>query len=131
MMDHQTIILSILGGFALLQVKHLIIDWMWQPSFEYLNKGKLFHWGGIRHAGKNAIGTFAVLAPMFGLIALPLALLDFVVHYFIDYSKVNINNHYRLKPDQHPEFWWLTGLDQCLHQLTYIWLIYLAVMASI
>jgi len=48
---------TVLLILLLLQIKHLIVDWCWQPAYEWQNKGTYGHWGGIRHALKNAIGT--------------------------------------------------------------------------
>ncbi len=112
---------------VLLQTKHLIVDWIWQPPYEFLNKGTYGHWGGIRHAGKNAIGTglcFLLFVPW--SVAFVLALADFVIHYHIDWAKVNINRDAGWGPLTHKEFWWLTGADQYLHQVTYILLIFIA-----
>jgi hypothetical protein len=126
-------VIMVLMALALIQIKHQIIDWMWQPPFEYLNKGTYGHWGGVRHALKNAIGTgLAIYIGFLGLVspglALSLAVLDFVIHYHIDWSKVNLNRFMGWGPTTHAQFWWLTGFDQTLHQLTYLGLIYLALV---
>lgn len=119
---------NILGALFFLQLKHLIVDWIWQPEYEHKNKGNFRHFGGYRHAGKNAVGTWLVFTYFFGnghpfvLLIFPL---DFCIHFMIDWCKVNINKHYKLDPTKHPEFWWLTGLDQFLHQITYIYLLWL------
>jgi hypothetical protein len=115
----------------LLQVKHLIIDWCWQPKYEWSNKGTYGHFGGIRHAGKNAIGTgLALYIGLSGSIsignAFVLALLDFVIHYHVDWSKMSLNAKTGWGPLTHPQFWWLTGFDQFLHQITYIGLLVIA-----
>jgi hypothetical protein len=65
---------------------------------------------------------FAWYAP---LAAYFLAAIDFFVHYHIDWAKMNINAKYGWKADSHPEFWYLLGLDQFLHAVTYIGLVYL------
>jgi hypothetical protein len=110
---------------ALLQIKHQIIDWMWQPPYEFMNKGTYGHFGGIRHAGKNAIGTGFVfwIVGVDPVTALLLALADFIIHYHIDFSKMNLNRIWKLTPEK-PYFWWLTGFDQTLHQLTYLGLVW-------
>jgi len=36
---------------------------------------------------------------------------------------MNLNKKYGWKPDQHAQFWWLLGVDQFLHALTYIGLV--------
>ena len=48
-----------------------------------------------------------------------------VIHYHVDWLKMNINKKYGWKADQHPEFWVLLGLDQLAHYLTYVLLIWI------
>lgn len=112
---------------CLLQLKHLIVDWCWQPEFEWKNKGTYGHAGGYRHAFKNAVGTaicFGFFLP-FSLNLILIFLLDGIIHYHIDWCKMNINKIKNWGPLTHPQFWWLTGLDQCLHQFTYLLLVVL------
>lgn len=112
---------EVLVVFILLQIKHLLIDWCWQPEYEWRNKGTYGHLGGLRHAGKNAAGTAACFLPF---VPVPLAvfilLADFLLHYHIDWAKMNINRAMAWAANTHPQFWWLTGLDQALHQLCYV-----------
>jgi hypothetical protein len=105
----------------LLLTKHFIMDFLMQGPYQYMNKGKLGHPGGILHAGLHAFATATILysfAPM--ALALALAATDGVVHYFIDWAKVNTNTRLNLKPDNSDRFWWLFGFDQWLHHVTYI-----------
>lgn len=119
--------LYVLLTLALIQIKHLIIDWIWQPPYEFSNKGTYGHWGGVRHAMKNALGTGLCVFVGFGGWASPLlcaliAALDFVIHYHIDWAKMNLNARCHLEPCS-PRFWWLLGTDQFAHQMTYLGLI--------
>jgi hypothetical protein len=106
----------------LLQIKHLIVDWCWQPAYEWQNKGTYGHWGGVRHALKNAVGTALCFVPFVGLAPVVLWVLaaDFVAHYHIDLGKVRLNRHMGWGPTTHEEFWWLTGADQAAHQICYL-----------
>ena len=120
---------TILLLLFLLQIKHLIVDWCWQPEFEWKNKGTYGHPGGILHAFKNAIGTalvFSFFFPMWPLLIFVFAV-DFLLHYHIDWAKMNINRIKGWGPTTHEQFWWLTGFDQFLHQITYLLLIWLVV----
>lgn len=106
----------------LLFTKHFVVDFPMQTQYQWQNKGIYGHPGGILHASLHAIGTLLMFF-IFGTglgIALVCALLDGVVHYHIDWAKVNLNDHFGYKPDTHPEFWWLLGADQYLHSLTYV-----------
>lgn len=116
---------TVLLLMLLLQVKHLTIDWCWQPEYEWKNKGTYGHLGGLRHAAKNAVGTALVFCFFFPQWAWLVLLIDFILHYHIDWLKMNINRIKGWGPTTHEEFWMLTGLDQFLHQVTYIFLIWL------
>jgi hypothetical protein len=107
---------------VLLFTKHFIVDFPLQTPYQWMNKGTYGHPGGLLHSGLHGAFTFGIFSLF--LVSIPLAFLlgiiDMVVHYHIDYAKVRINNHYGWRPDTHPEFWVLLGLDQYLHAMTYI-----------
>lgn len=105
-----------------LGVKHLIIDFFLQTRYQYSNKGRYGHPGGILHAALHALGTWAVFVVATPW-ALTLAVLDAIIHYHVDWSKVNINNYFGWTPTTSEAFWWLLGIDQFLHFLTYIGLV--------
>lgn len=111
---------SLLLLLTLLFTKHFIADFLLQTPYQFLNKGTYGHPGGLLHSGIQAAFTAVVVIPFAPLMALALALFDFAVHYHVDWAKVQLNNKYSWKPDTHKEFWWLLGLDQFLHSLTYI-----------
>lgn len=114
-MEH--IILAIL---ALLQVKHWYIDFVNQDSVEVENKGKYGQWLGIKHSLKQGIGTSVCFIPFCTLEwSIIVGLIDFVLHYHIDWTKMNYGN----RDITTPQFWNHLGLDQMAHQLTYIGLI--------
>lgn len=105
-----------------LQLKHFVIDFLLQTRYQWSNKGTYGHPGGILHAGLHALGTFTVLYIFTeqAQLALYLALADGFIHYHIDWAKMRLNKAMNWGPTTHEEFWWLLGLDQLLHQLTYI-----------
>ena len=111
----------------LLFVKHFICDFPLQAyPWMYRNKGTYCHPGGITHASIHGVGSLIVLAPFIGLIALIYATIDMLVHYHIDWAKMNISTHYDLQPDNSERFWILLGFDQLLHHITYFVIIYFA-----
>ena len=107
---------------TLLVIKHFIWDFGYQPPYMWQNKGTLWHMGGIVHSGIHAITTFVILSffMVYPLGALILAVGEFIIHYFTDYTKMNINRKMGWGATTHNEFWILTGLDQLIHYLTYI-----------
>lgn len=117
--------LGILKVFTAFQIKHFICDFPLQGPFQYKNKGTYGHPGGLLHSIIHALGTLPICL-LFNF-PLYLVLLDAVIHYHIDWAKMNINKHYNLLPNNSEYFWWLLGLDQFLHQLTYILIIALGV----
>jgi len=98
------------------QVKHLLCDYFLQFPRHFTVKGTYGKWGGIEHALIHALGTLLLLNPI-------AALIDFVVHYHIDWAKMKLGAVKGWKPDNN-KFWWALGVDQFAHHITYILLIY-------
>jgi hypothetical protein len=116
-----------LEALFLLFVKHFICDFPLQTSpWMYRNKGTYLHPGGLAHAAVHAIGTWLVLVFFIGQQAHLYALIDFMVHYHVDWLKMNLNKKYNLRADNGNGFWILLGLDQLLHHITYFVIIYYA-----
>lgn len=109
----------------LLVTKHFIVDFPLQTKFQYSNKGKYGHPGGLLHSFFHGCATYFCFAWFAPIAAGYLAIIDMVVHYHIDWAKVNINNKFGWGPTTHEQFWWLLGLDQFLHAITYVGLVYL------
>lgn len=107
--------------FVLMFIKHFICDFVLQYPRHYLNKGNYGKWGGVEHALIHGVGTALILGPALGL-------LDFFIHYHIDWAKMNLNKHYGWTATTSEKFWTLLGFDQLLHLLTYSYLIHLAVI---
>jgi hypothetical protein len=104
----------------LLFSKHFLIDFPLQTKFQYSNKGTYGHPGGILHAGLHGIGTYICIFWFAPVAAIYLALADMFVHYHIDWAKMNMNSKLGWSPTTHEQFWWLLGLDQYLHAVTYV-----------
>lgn len=109
----------------LFQLKHWYIDFVDQSMDEVHSKGKYGEWLGIRHSLKQGIGTYIAVALVVGaeywVFALVIAAIDAVVHYHTDWAKMNWGN----RDIQTPAFWAHLGLDQMVHQVTYILLTYM------
>lgn len=112
---------------TLFLIKHFICDFPLQTRYQYENKGVLFHPGGLLH-GFITIAGSAIVLLTWGLeswaLLSVLLCFEFVVHYFTDWAKVNINNYYGWGPLTSPYFWWLLGFDQLIHMLTYVFMIW-------
>ena len=113
---------------GLFQIKHFFIDFVFQPPWMWQNKGTYGHLGGIVHAGLHGVVTVPILllAEVNPTLIAILALSEFLAHYHIDWAKMNINAKMGWKSNTHNQFWILTGLDQLLHQLTYLAIVWIA-----
>ena len=110
---------------VLLQIKHWYIDFVNQTSEEVNSKGKYGDGPGINHSVKHGIGTMCCVLLAFGFpyiaFAGILGFIDAVIHYHVDWTKMNYGN----RDIQDPKFWNHLGLDQMAHQITYLWFAYL------
>jgi hypothetical protein len=119
MIDLTALVLLVI----LLQFKHWYIDFVNQTMEEVQHKGIYLDWLGVKHSLKHGIGTmlvFTIFSP--GYLAVAVGMIDFILHYHIDWAKININKrwNYTVKDSQ---FWAWLGADQLAHQLTYLLLI--------
>jgi len=114
----------------LLQLKHFVCDFVTQTPYQMRYKGIYGHPGGLVHAGLHVIGSAIVVValnvamplsmPVMLLVALLAA--EFVLHYHIDWGKEQV-----IKPfveEQGAAYWAIFGLDQFLHQATYVAIAY-------
>lgn len=106
--------------FTAFIIKHFIADFPLQPPYQWMNKGKYGHPGGLLHTGIHGVFTLIILW-WFNL-PLWLTAIDIVVHYHVDWAKMQ----FKYTPDN-KYFWWLLGVDQMLHYLTYVFIIWMAV----
>lgn len=110
---------------VLLQIKHWYIDFVNQSMEEVNSKGIYGNRLGIWHSAKQGIGTvFCILfVTGFPFFSVVLGILDAIVHYHVDWAKMNWGN----RDIKTPQFWTHLGLDQMIHQLTYIGIVYLVI----
>lgn len=109
--------------FALL-MKHAVADLLIQSLRPPGDKSKIFSKTNFYHSADHGILTgivlLAFLIPWELVIAL--AILDFVLHYLIDWSKTNFVKHMDWDRDG-KAFWRVQAFDQMGHYLTYMLLI--------
>jgi len=108
---------------TLLFTKHFIVDFPLQGPYQWMNKGTYGHPGGLLHATLHGLTTMLCFYWYAPYASMMLGMIDTYIHYHIDWAKMNINAKFGWKADTHAEFWWLLGLDQFLHALTYIGLV--------
>ncbi len=114
----QTGILLLL---LLLQFKHALADYCLQTPWMLRNRKIYGHPGGLAHVAVHLAGSAMALVAM-GT-ALPtlaaLLLVEGVVHYHLDWAKDNVVASRELTP-QDAWYWYAAGIDQFLHQATYL-----------
>jgi hypothetical protein len=111
-----------LAAVTYLLVKHAVADFYLQTESQWRQKGTYGAMGGITHALTHIVLT----APLFWLfpggsagLALMILLVEFAVHYHIDWAKEQVIRRRGLTTRDAP-FWWALGTDQLLHGLTYV-----------
>jgi hypothetical protein len=105
----------------LLFTKHFVVDFPLQTPFQWMNKGTYGHPGGLLHAALHGWFTYAALLFFVSWPwAVVLGIVDMVIHYHIDWAKVNLNRVKGWKADKDPQFWTALGADQYAHALTYL-----------
>lgn len=117
---------------VLFQVKHLVADYYLQFPYMYENKGKKDGWFSplFSHSVVHGIGTLWIMIPYelivgtnsFWILILPF--FDIITHFVIDRWKATRKGG----PDT-SQFWTNLGIDQMLHHLVSIGIIYLLVTA--
>ncbi len=119
---------SMLILLILLQLKHFWLDFWYQPPYMWQNKGTYGHPGGLIHSFFHAVATYfcleIVLQDALALWPMWICVVEFLIHYHVDWAKMNINKKMGWGATTHNEFWQLTGFDQLLHQLTYVGIIW-------
>ena len=104
-----------------LQIKHMFADFYLQTPKMLSGRGEYLHVGRAQHAAVHVVGSVAVFL-IFGAplsFILIIGALEWIVHFNIDFAKASYSDKKQLQPDQ-AAFWRAAGLDQCLHNLTYI-----------
>lgn len=118
-MEYLTNIQVLLITLVLLQFKHWVADFVLQSNRMIAEKGIYGAKFGIYHSMIHALGTFLAFLWIHPATAIIAAIIDFVLHYHIDWAKININKRYNYTPND-PKFWYWLGADQLLHQYTYL-----------
>ena len=120
-MTNATVLYQTIWLIALLQAKHFICDGPLQTKAMVDAKSIYGARLGLVHSGLHSMGTFLVLLMAHYSLQLccVLAVVDFLIHYHVDYTKENIVKYFRWGTAD-AKFWWALSADQTLHQFTYL-----------
>jgi hypothetical protein len=111
-------LLLLLAGF---QVKHVLGDYVFQNAYILEHRRVWGHPGGVLHVAIHAALTLPLLlvAGVHGLLFVAILLGEALFHYHVDWLKDGwIHRAGWTTADK--QYWWLTGIDQMLHQLSYL-----------
>jgi hypothetical protein len=92
---------------------------------EVHGKGIYGNWIGLGHSIKHGLATTVIFfAAVWDFqLAVMIGFADFFIHYHTDWAKININKKYNYTVEN-PKFWMWLGLDQLVHSLTYVFLVW-------
>ena len=110
-------------------VKHAIADLALQSFRTPGDKSNLRNPKGWIHAGDHSILTFLVviIATLNFTHAIAIAILDYILHFLIDFVKTVIIKRYKLTTDK-KQYWIAQSVDQIAHFSCY--LIYVLLLTS-
>ncbi len=107
--------------FFLFFTKHYIVDFVLQTIQQVRTKGIWAHPVGFSHSLEQGIWTAVILVFWVDFrVALVLGVVEIHIHYVIDYCKM----HFGSRDMQEKPYWIQLGLDQYLHYLTYLGIIF-------
>lgn len=119
----------ILAAMAYLLAKHAVADFLLQTAYQRQTKGIYGALGGFTHCLTHVVLTAPALLlfPALGArLALGILAGEFVIHYHLDWLKDQAVKRNGWTSHDTP-FWWALGLDQLLHGLTYVAILWVAV----
>ena len=115
--------MEILALLTLFQLKHYYADFVIQTYMQTVKKGVWLNPIGISHSIDHIWATLVALMvfsiffnPIPATTILIVAIIEGIIHYIIDFTKVKFG----VKDMTKPLFWNQFGMDQIAHQLTYL-----------
>lgn len=123
---YKYLYMEILLLLTLLQIKHWYADFKIQTYMQTVKKGVWLDPVGISHSIDHiwctlvALMIFNVFYPIAAGVMILVGIVEGIIHYLIDYTKVK----YGCKDNTKPLFWNQFGLDQLAHQLCYILIVF-------
>jgi len=118
--------LTTIATFAfLLTVKHTVCDLALQRLYP-ANKTFYFDQNAHTHYFHHGLASFLVGLMFSPYYAVAIGLLDYLIHWHVDYWKTLVKVRYNLSEKDH-KFWILQTVDQSLHFLTYYLFVLLAI----
>ena len=103
----------------MLVIKHALADLVLQSRLTTGDKSNLKSPKGYIHAADHSLLTFIVSMFFTGVLnAILISLLDYILHFIIDYVKTKCVRHFEVVPNTRT-FWIVQGVDQIAHYSCY------------
>lgn len=121
-------VMLVLMAMSYLLIKHAVADFLLQTENQRLTKGTYGALGGVTHGLTHVALTLPVFFIVAGVpltIAAALLAAEFVIHYHLDWCKDQVVRRQGWTSHDTP-FWWALGIDQLLHGLTYVAIVWVA-----
>jgi hypothetical protein len=118
--------MEILILLLLLQIKHCYADFYLQTYMQTVKKGVWMDPIGLSHTVDHIYSSLIVMLGFSLFVSInPISIIFVVtvegtIHYLIDFIKVK----YGCKDNTKPIFWTQFGLDQLVHEMTYLWMVW-------
>ena len=112
----------ILAAVAYLLFKHVIADFFLQTRYQWSNKGRYLHPGGVLHALIHLLlsaPVLLILPPSTVNYGLTVLVAEFLVHYHCDWLKETMVKSAGWTHLDNA-FWRAMGVDQFVHGMTYV-----------
>jgi len=121
---------------TLLIIKHFICDFPLQSIWMASNKGTYGHIGGLSHAWTHMMGTFVcfiIIGQSIEVFITPLPfaqvmVAEGIIHYHTDWFKMWLNKKMNWTCDKSRAFWQSLGIDQMVHYLTYVGMVWYLIL---
>jgi hypothetical protein len=118
--------MEILILLLLLQIKHCYADFYLQTYMQTVKKGVWMDPIGLSHTVDHIYSSLIVMLGFSLFVSInPISIIfvvtvEGIIHYLIDFIKVK----YGCKDNTKPIFWTQFGLDQLVHEMTYLWMVW-------
>jgi len=119
------------GLLVLLQLKHMLADFFLQTPMMLADRARYVHVGRALHCLIHALGSvvcFILAGLPLGAIAI-IVIGEWLVHFHIDWGKGCWSDMKGHGPTD-AGYWRAFGVDQALHQLTYVGMLWAAVVLT-
>ena len=118
--------MEILILLLLLQIKHCYADFYLQTYMQTVKKGVWMDPIGLSHTVDHIYSSLIVMLGFSLFVSInPISIIfvatvEGTIHYIVDFIKVK----YGCKDNTKPIFWTQFGLDQLVHEMTYLWMVW-------